>query len=130
MNSREGNNVVVQRKIDAQVGHEAVQDWIEHEFVDRQTLATAVRFALQQLVLHAPGCSVEVRVPPFGAVQVIDGPIHRRGTPSNVIELKAPAWMHLAVGDVTWCMAEDAGWLLASGSRADLSAYLPLMRRT
>ncbi|TWE11516.1 hypothetical protein BKA23_0286 [Rudaeicoccus suwonensis] len=120
---------VAQRKIDPHTGRAAVQAWMGDETVDRQTLATAVRFTLQELALQAPGRSVEVRVPPYGAVQVIEGLTHRRGTPPNVVELQADSWLRLVVGDATWGQAEAAGWVSASGSRADLSAYLPLMRR-
>nr|WP_212755602.1 sterol carrier family protein [Flexivirga aerilata] len=103
--------------------------WCADAAVDRATLATAVRFTLQELALQAPGRSVEVRVPPFGAVQVVEGLTHRRGTPPNVVELQPDSWMQLVVGDVTWEQAEAAGQVSASGSRADLSAYLPLLRR-
>ncbi len=56
---------------------------------DRDTIATAVRYLLQCLVDEAPGTTVEVRVPPFGAVQCIEGPTHTRGTPPNVVETDA-----------------------------------------
>lgn len=117
------------RKIDAVEGRAAVLAWCADPEVGRTVRAMAVRFSLQELQLQAPGRSVEVRVPPFGAVQVIEGPTHRRGTPPNVVELSADSWLQLVVGDVTWTEAEDAGRVSASGSRADLSPYLPLLRR-
>ena len=117
------------RKIDAEQGRAAVLAWSADPGVGRQVLATAVRFSLQELELQAPGRSVEVRVPPYGAVQVIEGLTHRRGTPPNVVELSPNSWLQLVVGDVSWEEAESTGAVSASGSRADLSPYLPLLRR-
>lgn len=93
-------------------------------------LPTAVRFLLQRLADAAPGNSVEVRVPPYGAVQIIEGPRHTRGTPPNVVELAGPTWLALATGARTWDDAVAAGEVSASGQRADLSAFLPLAWET
>lgn len=117
------------RKIDPEQGRAAVLAWCADPAVGRQTVATAVRFSLQELELQAPGRSVEVRVPPYGAVQVITGLTHRRGTPPNVVELSADSWLKLVVGDLTWDEAADSALVSASGSRSDLSAYLPLLPR-
>lgn len=92
----------------------------------RTDLATAVRYLLQLLDEKAPGNSVEVRVPPFGAVQVVQGPRHTRGTPPNVIEMDAPTWIDLATGAETWAEVVAAGRVHASGTRADLSDLMPL----
>jgi hypothetical protein len=92
----------------------------------RTDLATAVRYLLQLLAEKAPGGAVEVRVPPFGAVQVIEGPRHTRGTPPNVVETDAATWIALATGDELWADAAAAGRILASGIRADLTDVLPL----
>ncbi|MFI8592925.1 sterol carrier family protein [Microbacterium sp. NPDC078428] len=92
----------------------------------RDDLATAVRYLLQLLVEKAPGNAVEVRVPPFGAVQAIQGPQHTRGTPPNVVETDAATWIALATGAVRWGDAAAAGRIMASGVRADLSDVLPL----
>ena len=75
---------------------------------------------------RAPGRSVEVRVPPYAAAQVVPGVRHTRGTPPAVVETDADTWIALATGDLTWADAEARGLLRASGERADLSAYLPL----
>lgn len=96
--------------------------------VDRATLALAVRYSLQLLAEQAPGGTVEVRVPPFGAVQCVEGPKHTRGTPPNVIETDAATWLALATGTLAWADARAAGRVHASGQRADLSAQLPLSR--
>ncbi len=93
---------------------------------DRDTEATAVRYLLQVLADAAPGNSVEVRVPPFGAVQCVEGPGHSRGTPPNVLETDALTWLAIATGVTAWGDARAHGRISASGSRADLSAYLPL----
>lgn len=92
----------------------------------RADLATAVRYLLQLLDEKAPGNTVEVRVPPFGAVQVVQGPRHTRGTPPNVIEMDAATWIALATGEAQWADALAAGRLMASGTRADLEGLLPL----
>ena len=94
---------------------------------DRDTSATAVRYLLQLLAEKAPGNTVEVRVPPFGAVQVIEGPRHTRGTPPNVVETDAATWVALATGTVAW--GDAATRIHASGTRADISALLPLLRQ-
>ena len=81
---------------------------------------------LAVLADRAPGTSVEVRVPPYAAVQVIPGVRHTRGTPPAVVELDADTWIDLATGALAWAEAEESGRVRASGQRADLSAYLPL----
>jgi Bacterial SCP ortholog len=93
---------------------------------DRETTATAVRYLLQLLAETAEGNTVEVRVPPFGAVQAIAGPRHTRGTPPNVVETDAETWVAIATGQLTWGDALAAGRIAASGQRADLSGHLPL----
>lgn len=92
----------------------------------RGDLATAVRYLLQLLAEKAPGNSVEVRVPPFGAVQAIEGPRHTRGTPPNVVEMDAGTWLAVALGDEEWAHAAADGRILASGTRAHLAGLLPL----
>ncbi len=86
-----------------------------------------VKHYLAELKTRAPGRSVEVRVPPYAAVQVIGGGTHTRGTPRAVIETDADTWVALATGELTWDDALASGRVHASGERADLSAYLPLV---
>jgi hypothetical protein len=93
---------------------------------DRNTTATAVRYLLQLLAERAPGNTVEVRVPPFGAVQCIPGPRHTRGTPPNVIETDAETWLALASGGLSWDEALASGSVHASGQRASLEGLVPL----
>ena len=85
-----------------------------------------VKHYLAVLETRAPGRSVEVRVPPFAAVQAIPGVRHTRGTPPAVVETDAETWLALATGRTTWAEALDSGAVVASGERTDLSAYLPL----
>ena len=85
-----------------------------------------VKHYLAVLEQRAPGRSVEVRVPPFAAVQVVPGVRHTRGTPPAVVETDAETWLAVATGRTTWHEAVDSGKVVASGERTDLSAYLPL----
>lgn len=96
-----------------------------------EQLATAdtralVKHYLAVLEERAPGRSVEVRVPPFAAVQVIPGVRHTRGTPPAVIETDSDTWLAVATGRTTWGEALASGAVVASGERTDLTAYLPL----
>lgn len=92
----------------------------------RTTVATAVRFTLEELESRAPGRTLEVRVPPYGAVQCVEGPRHTRGTPPNVIETDARTWLDLVTGQANWVDAVLAGTVRASGLRATLADHLPL----
>lgn len=96
------------------------------ELPQRTVIATAVRYLLQLLDEKAPGNSVEVRVPPFGAVQVIQGPRHTRGTPPNVVEMDPATWIAVATGTESWADVAASGRVQASGTRADLDGVLPL----
>lgn len=95
---------------------------------NRPELALAVRYTLQLLAERAPGNTVEVRVPPFGAVQCIEGPRHTRGTPPNVIETDPASWLALASGREDWAGALASGRVHASGTRANLDGLLPILR--
>ena len=90
--------------------------------------ALAVRFTLQVLRQKAPGSSVEVRVPPWGAVQAIDGPTHTRGTPPAVVEMAPAVWLEIATGSATFEHQLSEGLIRASGERSNLSAWLPIVR--
>jgi hypothetical protein len=94
--------------------------------VDSGALHIAVRALADQLATAHPGRSVEVRVPPYAAVQCIPGPRHTRGTPPNVVETDPVTFVSLACGFTPWEDAVKAGRVLASGERADLSPFLPL----
>ncbi len=87
---------------------------------------TAVRYLLEELAEVAPGNSVEVRVPPLGATQCIEGPRHTRGTPPNVVELSPLVWFDLALGYRSWEQATEEHLVSSSGVRASLDEVLPL----
>ncbi len=94
---------------------------------EREALRGAVLYTLGLLEAKAPGRAVEVRVPPFGAVQCVAGPRHSRRTPPNVVETDPAAWVQLAAGQLSWAQAAAAGQITASGPRSDLSEYLPVL---
>ena len=90
------------------------------------TFITAIRYLLEELAEVAPGNSVEVRVPPLGATQCIEGPRHTRGTPPNVVEISPRVWFDLAIGYLNWESALAEHKVSASGVRASLAEVLPL----
>ena len=115
----------MKRRIDADAGRAAVRAW-QGGADDRPTVATAVRYLLEQLATDHEGNSVEVRVPPLGATQAIEGPRHTRGTPPNVVETDAATWLELATGALGWEAAVADARVSASGTRADLTGVLPI----
>ncbi len=130
---------IARRRIDLEEGRAALAAWQAAVGQDtagqeagpgmspsRTVLATAVRYSLEELTARAPGNSVEVRVPPFGVTQCVEGPRHTRGTPPNVIECDAATWLAMVTGRLAWSAAVDAGRVAASGLRADLAELLPL----
>ena len=94
--------------------------------MDRKELAAKVKESVRAFAEQVPGHSVELRVPPFVAVQCVEGPRHTRGTPPNIVETDAQTWLGLADGSVRWADAVADGRVSASGPRSDLSEYLPL----
>ena len=94
----------------------------------RPVWAMAVRYSLFLLERRAPGPGVEVRVAPWGAVKILDGPESdpHNLTPPDVIELDPEVWLRLACGITTWAEEKDAGHISAVGERDDLSDLLPL----
>ncbi|HRA46191.1 MAG TPA: sterol carrier family protein, partial [Phycicoccus sp.] len=111
------------RRVDPAAGLAAVQAWSavsgDHgesagQVIDRDVVALAVRFSLEELGARAPGRSVEVRVPPHGVVQCVEGMTHRRGTPPNVVETDADTWLSVATGRMTWEQAWESGRLMVS----------------
>jgi hypothetical protein len=126
---------ISRRRIDIDEGRAALAAWLEAGVpasgvpasgVPRAVTATAVRYSLEEVTARAPGNSVEVRVPPFGVTQCVEGPRHTRGTPPNVIECDAATWLAMVTGRLSWSDAVASGKVAASGLRADLSELLPL----
>lgn len=124
------------KKIDPAEARAAVleiADWIrDPDAVDRPSraaIARAVRLTAYALAQEAPGHTVELRIPPFAAVQCISGPRHTRGTPPNVVEADAPAWLRVATGGESFAAAVAAGNIESSGSRAgEIARHLPVVR--
>lgn len=117
----------VRRRVDPEVGRAALAKVLEAHTMEPPDLRDAVWFLLDELAARAPGRSVEVRVPPYGAIQCVAGPRHTRGTPPNVVELDAMTWINLGTGASEWSDVVREGLVKASGERADLSEYLPLV---
>jgi hypothetical protein len=109
----------------------AVADWLRdgsHPAPDRDALAQAVRLTARTLAALAPGASVEVRIPPFVAVQCVAGPRHTRGTPPNVVETDPRTWLLLAAGLLSVADAKGAGAIALSGARAsEIEHWLPVI---
>jgi hypothetical protein len=93
---------------------------------DRAALGALIKASVRAFADGTPGHAVELRVPPFIAVQCVEGPRHTRGTPPNVVEMDADTWFAVAVGELSWADAVADGRISATGPRSDLSAYLPL----
>ncbi len=109
----------------------AVAPWLSDDNApapDRAAIAAAVRLTARTLAGLAPGASVEVRIPPFVAVQCISGPRHTRGTPPNVVETDPRTWLRLVTGLLDVDEAAKRGSLRLSGSRAgEIAPWLPLV---
>jgi len=115
----------MRRKIAKPDGLEAISAYLSGTASDA-VVATAVRFLLEELGTIHPGSSVEVRIPPYGAVQCIEGPTHTRGTPANVVEMDSTSWIDLALGKSSFEQLAVSGKLTASGSRSDLAGLFPI----
>ena len=90
-------------------------------------MRAAVKESLAALAAAAPGRSVEVRVPPFGAVQCVSGLRHGRGTPPNVVEADPRTWLALVTGRLSWAEAESLPLRSASGTRTgEVRRLLPI----
>lgn len=89
-------------------------------------VASAVRDTARWLAQQFPGRSVEIRIPPYAAVQAIEGPRHTRGTPPNVVETDGSTWLDLVSGRLTFADAVRNGQVRASGTRADLTDQLAI----
>ena len=122
------DDFLVSRIVEATVHADDLERSTGIEFPhDREALAITVRQLADAMATKVPGNSVELRVPPFAAVQCVPGPRHTRGTPPNVVEMAPRTWIRLAAGRITWDEAMDQALVSASGQRADLKEYLPLM---
>ena len=118
---------MVTRRTDPEEGRSALSSWATSPAeAGRSVLAPAVRHTLELFAEEYPGGAVELRVPPFAAVQAIPGTRHTRGTPPAVVETDPATWLELVSGDLTWALAVAGGKVHASGERSDLAELLPL----
>ena len=118
---------MVTRRTDPEAGRDALAAWARDPgSARRPVLAPAVRHTLELFAEEHPGGAVELRVPPYAAVQAIPGTRHTRGTPPAVVETDAATWLGLVSGGVAFADAVADGRVTASGERSDLSALLPL----
>ena len=95
--------------------------------LDKETLRTLVKYLLELLHKKVPGNSVEVRIPPFAAIQIIEGTTHRRGTPPAVVEINPEIFIKISLGEISWQDASVKGLIQASGQRTDLTEHFPLI---
>lgn len=119
--------MAIRRRTDPEEGRAALLAWArDPDAARRAVLGPAVRHTLELFAEELPGGAVELRVPPYGAVQAIAGTRHTRGTPPAVVETDARTWLELVTGALTWDEARVAGRVSASGERSDLGEHLPL----
>jgi hypothetical protein len=85
-------------------------------------IMSQVKTILAKISKIAPGHAVELRIPPYSAIQCVEGPKHTRGTPPNVVEMSAEILFDIAGGKINWTDAISDGRISASGERSDLSA--------
>lgn len=118
---------MVTARTDPEEGRAALAAWARDPGAARRAvLAPAVRHTAEMFAEEYPGGAVELRVPPYVAVQAVAGTRHTRGTPPAVVETDAATWLGLVTGGLSWEEARSTGALTASGERSDLSALLPL----
>jgi hypothetical protein len=107
-------------KVDRALANESAQIAIANP-TNPELLAHGVRTSLQCFAEQNPGRAVEVRVPPYLAIQILGGTTHRRGTPPAVVEMSPQTWLELFIKKLTWADAVATGKIIASGERSDLS---------
>ena len=111
-------------------GVKALSKYLELEDknqLDKDSLRTLIKYFLEILHKKVPGNSVEVRIPPFAAIQIIEGTTHRRGTPPAVVEISPEIFIRISLGEITWEKALTQGLIQASGQRTDLTEHFPLI---
>jgi len=80
-----------------------------------------VKQILKVIEKIAPGKSVELRIPPYAAIQCVEGGNHRRGTPPNVVEMDAQTLLKLSKSPQNWDQLCSAGAISASGTNSNLA---------
>ena len=87
-------------------------------------VTAAVKEILDLIKNISPGKSVELRVPPYGAIQCVAGSNHRRGTPPNTVEMSGQTLIRLIKEPFQWSTLCESGEVRASGLLSDLSNVL------
>lgn len=106
------------------MGKRQISNEVGISALDSGDVPMSVRYLLQLIENESPGGAVELRVPPFGAIQCLEGLDHRRGTPPNVIEMAPEVFLELCLGKLKWESAHSTGQVLASGTLASEAAKL------
>ena len=94
--------------------------------IENRNLPTATRYLLQEIEKRYPGGSVELRVPPYGAIQCIAGMDHRRGTPPNVVELEPELFIELCLGKAQWQAGSRVGASVSGAMANEVASIFPL----
>lgn len=84
-------------------------------------IAVQVKQILDLIKDLDPGKSVELRIPPYSAIQCVKGVVHRRGTPPSVVEMSPQTLINLVMQPELWKEFHDSGLISASGTNSDLS---------
>lgn len=113
------------KQINDTIGTQSINEYLTGN-QDKENTKLAVRYTLQEISKLYPGKSLEIRVPPAGATQILKGSTHRRGTPPAVVECDMQTWLNLYVGKITWQESLAQHKLKAYGEKADLSQILPI----
>ncbi|MEN9922938.1 MAG: hypothetical protein RIS09_452 [Actinomycetota bacterium] len=109
-----------------EIANSCLDAYREGKTPDSERERDAILWLLNKIEAKIPGKSVELRIPPYAVISVIQGPVHRRGTPRAVVEMNAETLLKLSLGTSTWEELEKSGKILASGERSNLSGYFPL----
>ncbi len=90
-------------------------------------IAVEVKEILDLIKKTSPGKSVELRIPPYGAIQCVAGSSHKRGTPPNTVEMSAQVLIQLRSNPKLWAELVASGQISASGVASDLSWVFDLL---
>ena len=83
-----------------------------------------VKSILDLIKSISPGKSVELRIPPYGAIQCVAGGNHRRGTPPNTVEMSGQTLIDLMKDPDSWAELCFNGEIQASGTSSNLTEII------
>jgi hypothetical protein len=84
-------------------------------------VAAQVKEILNIIKELSPGGLVELRIPPYAAIQCVAGGNHKRGTPPNTVEMSGQVLVKLINDPSSWHTLCAQGEIAASGINSDLS---------